>query len=202
MTSKKSFFTLTCVLFASLCSPIKAETTNKERIFRALNDGICGFLPAFVIASANKRTRDTFSRDTFSRDTFSRDVSFKVLIYAVFTGAICNAIIDEFGDLFSESNRHLLGKKRFLGNVAQGGGTIVGGLIGMWLDKEGSDNFYFQSFATIGSVAGGGAARYFLEKREKNIFQELEQKKIRKNVKSAMLPNCRKIKRHKKYKKM
>ena len=58
MTSKKSFFTLTCVLFASLCSPIKAETTNKERLARAFNYGIfCGVAPTLFVLNDDRSSR-------------------------------------------------------------------------------------------------------------------------------------------------
>jgi len=86
MTSKKSLLALTCVLFISLCSPIRAKTTNKERFVRALN---YGFLHQF----------------SFLTDEF---------------------IVDKY---FSESDRNLLGKERFLVNTIALGGALAGVLV-------------------------------------------------------------------------
>ena len=141
--SKKSLLTFTCVLFVSLCSPIKAETTNKERFVRAFN---YGFLPQF----------------SFLTDEF---------------------IVDK---CFPESDRNLLGKKRFLVNgVALGGaiaGVIVGGIASYFFNNNDEN---FNNYMYIGSVFGGAAcglyAGYFLEKRVKNNrFKELEKITIKK----------------------
>ena len=81
-------------------------------------------------------------------------------------------ITDELGGkIFTESDRHLLGKKRFLVNAAAGSGALIGGCICLLFNNKGT----LVVGATLGSVAGGLGAGYFLEKKEKNIFQELEE---------------------------
>ncbi len=164
MTSKKSLLTFTCIFFVSLYSPIRAETTNKERLFRALNYAYWGGSVVTV-----------FKNDEPLKCKLQKDELLRIIARAI-TATGISLLADEGMDkyIFTESDRHQLGNERFLVNLAVGGAAIVCGFLGSLFDDKDSKMFAVLG-CSVGGAVGGLSFSYFLEQRVKNNrFEELE----------------------------
>ena len=110
MTSKKSLIVFSYVLFVSLCSPIRTETTKTEHIVRAIGYGFWGIMTSGL----NYEDKD-------------RSVGLACIPGMFAT----NAVIDSY---YPESNRVLIGleKRGCIGLAAYSGGK-AGSLLGTFV---------------------------------------------------------------------
>jgi len=158
MTSKKSLIVFSYVLFVSLCSPIRTETTKTEHIARALGYGFYGMGISFNFSNNHVR-----------------------LSPLLFLGSVGTDIGMDV--LFSESDRSLIDVRgRFgitmgatLGSIA---GALAGLVVGSYCGYDNSDLTKFVLPASfIGAATTGFISGHDLEK---NIYQELKKLTARK----------------------
>ncbi len=154
MISKKSLIIFTSVLFVSLCSPIRTETTKTEHVTRALFHGACGTVAAFIIPMESRKLQ---------------------CLISFFSGCVIAATEKKIDDFFKKRERPVFESALDFGTVVAGGmlGFVAGRSFGKCFDGV-DDNILIPLCAAtsfVGAAAGGFVSEYAVEK---DIYQELK----------------------------
>ncbi len=154
MISKKSLIIFTSVLFVSLCSPIRTETTKTEYVTRAFLHGSLGMVAGFLIPME-----------------FSKLKCF----IGIFSGGVIAATEKKIDDFFEKRDRTVFESALVFEMALAGGvlGFVAGRSFGKCFD-DAEDNVLIPLCAVTsfaGAAAGGFVADYAVEK---DIYQELK----------------------------
>ncbi len=167
MISKKPLIIFTYVLFVSLCSPIKTETTKTEHIARVLGYGFWGIAAGFIPSMETCEIKGALAT-----------------LYV--SGSMATAT--GMDTLFAKGDRPLIDINRgFVCGVA-GVGGVVGGIAGVSLGRffgyENNDNVLI-ALCLVSSAMGAAAGSFVSDYAvEKDICHELK-KLIARNKKES-----------------
>ena len=157
--NKKLLFMFICVLFVSLYSSIRAETSWKQEFAKAMNDGVCGLCTNYSNMEIDALDEEYILYTHNDYDKKQNKDIFQHIVRIPFALGLHNAI--DYAVI--KNNIDQSAKKRCLTSL----GVVITGkafsvLLGSFDDKE--ESFFGRAGGVFGGVAGGWFVRYWLEK--------------------------------------